>query len=413
VGLALIGTKLYVSDNGNHTVRVIDLTPGADATSGFVNTLAGSAGAAGSVTGIGSAARFRLPAGIASDGATLLKVADWGNDVVREIVASTANVSTLAGDPASRGYANGTGMAALFNYPRGVATDASGNAYVADSLNHVIRRVTPAGVTTLFAGTPGVIGLDASPSVAATSAHFNNPVGIAVSSTGDVYVADRANNAIRKISGGNVTVVAAGAPLNGPRGVVVASNGDLYVANTSGHTIVKIVGATVTTFAGTGVAGSSGDGMAASSATFRQPGAVALDGNTLYVADTGNFRVRKIDLNTGVVTAFVGANGIQGTQNGTGSGAQFGAIDGLAVDAAQNVYIADTQSHQIRKATSPGGVVTTLAGAASIGVATGALPGSLNLPSGVAVAPSTVPGSTRLVLTDGVEHAILEAIVKP
>ncbi len=420
-GVALVGDSatgfLYTVDNSGHRVRKIDFTAGS-ASPNFVTTLAGT-GTAGNDNGAGATATFSQPFGIAVNTAGDLLVTDYGSNVIRKIAAVTTapTVSNFAGDPATRGSANGTGSAALFNYPRGVATDSAGNTFVADSLNHMIRMVTPAGVTSTVAGLPGQIGGIGTDGPVA-SARFNNPAGVAVTADGNtVYVADYANNAIRMINGGNVSTIAdTGDGVAGPRGVALSSDGSLlYVANTGSHTILEIDllnSNTVTVIGGTtGSPGSLGDGAAATAATFNQPVAVAVDGTSyLYVSDAGNFRIRRIDLGNGNVEAFVGDDGNAGTANGTGAAAQFNAVEGLIVDSAGNVYAADAVTHQVRKAT-PVGVVTTVVGSSAIGVDPGALPGALNYPSGVAIDP-TQPG-LRLVISDGVEHAILRAIVTP
>ncbi len=309
-------------------------------------TLAGQAGNAGSVDGSGRAARFNEPAGLALDGAGNLYVADSTNETIRK-VTSTGVVTTLAGLAGSIGSANGTGTAARFQKPLGVAVDTSGNVYVADSDNETIRKVTPAGVVTTLAGLAGSSG---SADGTTSAARFFSPTGVGVDGAGNVYVADRGNSTIRKITPGGV-----------------ASPGG------------------VTTLAG--LAGSSGavDGTG-SAARFGSPEGVAVDSaGNVYVADLGASTIRKITP-AGAVTTVAGLAGTTGSADGTGSAVRFNSPAGVAVDKAGNVYITDYGNATIRRMT-PTGAVTTLAGLAG---ATGSADGTgsaarFNIPFGVAV----------------------------
>jgi hypothetical protein len=163
---------------------------------GVVTTLAGLAGSAGSADGTGSAARFNTPEGVAVDGSSNVYVADSGNHTIRKITPGGV-VTTLAGLAGSSGSADGTGSAARFNFPVGVALDGSGNVYVADSLNNTIRKMTSAGVVTTLAGLAGSAG---SADGAVSAARFNEPFGVAVDGSGNIYVADTFNFTIRKIT---------------------------------------------------------------------------------------------------------------------------------------------------------------------------------------------------------------------
>ena len=171
--------NVYVADSGNYTIRKI--TP-----AGVVSTLAGLAGSSGSADGTGSAARFYYPTGVAVDGSGNVYVADTGNYTIRKITPAGV-VSTLAGLAGSTGSADGTGSAARFYYPYGVAVDGSGNVYVADTGNYTIRKITPAGVVSTLAGTAGSSG---SADGTGSAARFNYPTGVAVDGSGNVYVAD-------------------------------------------------------------------------------------------------------------------------------------------------------------------------------------------------------------------------------
>ena len=280
--------------------------------------------------------------------------------------------TTFAGTPYVPGGANGTGAAAQFYAPGGVATDASGNIYVADQLNNTIRKVTPAGVVTTLAGTPGVIG---SNDGTGPAAQFNSPLGVAVDGSGNVFVADTSNDTIRKITPGGVVTTFAGtagglgnndgtgaaAQFNNPIGVVVNGSGTLFVVDQVNHTVRQITSAgVVTTFAGTaGVPGSiDGQGIIA---RFRYPAAIAMDGSgNLYIGDGGNSTVRMITP-SGAVTTLAGTAGKNGSTDGTGAAARFYAPQGVAVDGSGNVYVCDYDNILIRKI-APGGVVTTISG---------------------------------------------------
>lgn len=229
IGVAVDSSNnVYVGDTFNHTIRKI--TP-----DGNVNTLAGFPGSSGSIDGTGSAARFNLPIGVAVDGPGNVYVADAGNHTIRKITPGGL-VSTFAGLPGSLGSVDGTGSSARFNSPFGVAVDGAGNVYVADTGNNTFRKVTPAGVVSTLAGLPGSTG---TADGAGSAARFNVPQGVTVDNTGNLYAGDTSNNEIRKITpSGVVSTVVAGVSFVGPRGVAVQSDGRLYVANTNQHTIL-------------------------------------------------------------------------------------------------------------------------------------------------------------------------------
>ncbi len=200
-GLTGLGNYLYALDTFNQTVRKIDITSGA------VTTIAGYAGTLGSTdNATGSAARFNYPFGIAVDSSSNLYVTDTLNHTIRVISASGA-VTTLAGSVGVSGSADGTGTAAKFNIPAGIATDGT-NLFVADSGNHTIRKVVIAtGVVTTFAGTAGTSG---NTNGTGTAAKFNSPLGLTLDSTGNLYVTDQLYTKIRKItSAGVVTTLSA------------------------------------------------------------------------------------------------------------------------------------------------------------------------------------------------------------
>jgi hypothetical protein len=230
------GGNVYVADTNNHTIRKI--TPG-----GVVSTLAGTAGLVGSTDGIGSAARFYYPRGMATDSVGNVYVADSINDTIRMITPAGV-VTTFAGSAAQPGSTDGTGAAARFNSPSGVATDSAGNVYVADSGNNTIRKITSAGVVTTLAGTAGQTGT--TDGVGAV-AQFYYPTAVATDSASNVYVADTNNILIRKITpSGDVGTLAG---IRAGQGVVTDKAGNVYVAAYSSIQKVTPAGVT-TTFAG-------------------------------------------------------------------------------------------------------------------------------------------------------------------
>lgn len=315
--------------------------------------------------------------------------------------ASSWAVSTFAGQASNSGSADGTASAALFNGPRGVAVDTSGQIFVADTFNHTIRKISPGGSVTTWAGAAGAAGSADGP---AGSARFNSPAGLAIDSSGNLYVADMMNHTIRKIGADGAVTTLAGSPGNGgtadgagssarfqePVGVAVDANGNIYVADSGNSAIRKITaGGVVSTVAG--VAGETGhnDGSA-SDARFDGPYGVAVDrlGN-IYVADTFNHTIRRIT-SGGNVSTFAGQVGQSGSADGFGTGAQFSGPAGIAVDSAGSVYVTETANHLLRIISSSS-LVSTAAGSAgndgsTDGSGTGARFGG---PSGVAIGPAS------------------------
>ena len=326
--------------------------PQGDSTSPCVSRLTGKQ--EGFVDGPLRSAQFAHPEALTSDGKGNLYVADTSNHRIRKI-DSKGNVSTFAGS-GIQGFGNGPANTARLRYPVGVAFDTKGNLYVADSQNHRIRKIDSKGNVSTFAGS-GVQGFQNGP---ASTAQFKFPYGLAFDTTGNLYVADISNHSIRKIDNkGNVSTYA-GTGIKGstngpavtaqfkfPYGLAFDTKGNLYVTDSQNHRIRKIDSkGNVSTFAGSGTEGFR-DGPA-NTAQFAYPGKLVFDtkGN-LYVADTRNHRIRKID-SKGNVSTFSGS-GVQGLRGGSNSTAQFNGPFGLTFDSKGNLYIADRYNHQIRK----------------------------------------------------------------
>jgi hypothetical protein len=407
------GGTLYVADYGNSLIRKVT-------SMAVVSTLAGTAGSSGSTNATGSAARFNQPFDVAADlNSGSVYVADSGNQLIRKIT-SAGVVTTLAGQIAGSGTNNGTGSAARFNYPSGAAVDGNGNVYIADYSNEVVRKISPAGVVTNLAGKAGVTGTN---NGTGTAARFNGPAGVAVDGSGNLYVADYNNHAIRKITPAGVVTTLAGRPgtsgtnngtgtaarFTNPLGVAVDTNGTVYVGDSGNNAIRKITPAgVVTTLAG--LIGTSGtnDGVGAA-ARFNYPEDVAVDGsNYVYVADEGNSCIRKVAPD-GTVTTLAGLSGNSGSDDGTNSTARFSSPLGIAVDSAGNLYVGDSGNQLVRKIT-PDGVVTTIGGQAGT---SGSTEGSgsearFNSPQGLAV-----DANGFVYVTDSHNHTIWKGYPAP
>jgi sugar lactone lactonase YvrE len=373
---------------------------------GGVSTLAGTAGMSGRLDGIGAAASFFYPGGIAV-GASNVYIADTGNHSLRVMSVSGA-VSTLAGSAGQEGSTDGTGNAALFAYPDGVAVDGFGNTYIADTNNNTIRKMTAGGVVTTFAGMAGPPGSTDGP---AALARFNSPTGVAADLFGNVYVADAGNSTIRKINpdgivstlagmagaSGQADGLGAGARFNSPEGITVDAVGTLYVADTNNSTIRKVTPlGIVTTLAGAAGQTGSLDGSG-SAARFNGPYAVAVDNFlNVFVADFFNATIREVTA-AGVVSTVAGTAQLPGFTDATGAGAKFNQPYGLAVDGGGNIYVADTYNRAVRKIL-PGCIVTTVGGPSS----------RFFYPQGIAV-----DGAGNIYVADGDNQSISVGVFVP
>jgi sugar lactone lactonase YvrE len=377
--------NVYVADYGNQMIRMIS-------PSGMVTTIAGT-GTKGSANGAGNASTFNEPTGIAVDKSLTLNagtiyIADQGNNMIRMINVN-GTVSTLAGT-GTRGSTNGAGNTSTFSAPTGVAADNQGNVYVADGSNNMIRKINPSGVVSTLAGT-GSVGSTNGPGAAAT---FTTPFGVTLDVSGNVYVADQGNNLIRVINSSGVVSTLAGSGALGaqngmgssasfdlPSAVAVDKGGNVYVADFDNNLIREVSAAgIVSTLAGNGQPGA---GNPLTTASFSGPTGTAVDAQgNVYVVDQGHNVIRKIDLN-GVVTTVAG-NGNPFSIDGPDSAASFAFPFGIAVDQKGNIYVSDVTC-KIRMI-SPAGMVSTLAGSGAPGSTNGiGSAASFSQPAGLAV----------------------------
>lgn len=306
-------------------------------------------------------------------------------------------VATVAGTATVKGSTDGP--AATFNRPMGLAVDKAGNVYVADALNHTIRKITPDRQVTTYAGSAGRQGSIDGPRATAL---FYNPVGLAIGPDGTMYVTDAGNHTLRKITAdgavstlagtvggkGSTDGIGAAARFNSPHSLALDAAGSLYVTDTENHTIRKITpGGEVTTIAGEAGRKGSTDG-AGPVARFFHPFGVAVDSQgTLYVADNGNCVIRKITA-AGVVSTLAGTAGRKGSTNATGTAARFRYPAGVATAPDGTLYVTEAINSMVRKVSATG-EVTTLAGTPlGFGHADGnAAEARFNSPSGIGVAP--------------------------
>ena len=382
-GLAFCAGQLFVTDYDSNTVRVLSLS------SNTVSTLAGAAGVSGSADGVGAAARFNNPYGIACDGAGHVFVADTGNFTLRKIDAATGTVTTLAGLPGSPGSADGTGTSARFRALSDLVWDGAGHLFVSDGFT--IREVVVAtGAVTTLAGTAGVRGTADGVGAAAS---FQGPFGLALDGAGHLFVADQPADTLREIDLATATVsTPIGSPgnpgltegafsatrLDLPIGLASDGAGNLFVSEDDptvsflGVFVEQVLqinlgAGTVASLAGSvGHAGSAnGTGSAA---TFYSPEGIAFDGNGhLLVVDTASSLIREIDLASAAVTTLAGAPETFGEVDGTGPAATFDNPVGVACDGAGHAFVVDDDVAKgvstVREIDLATAAVTTLAGA--------------------------------------------------
>jgi uncharacterized protein (TIGR03437 family) len=398
VGVAVDSAgNLYIADADNNRIRKVS--------NGVITTVAGN-GLVGFSGDNGPAANAQLnnPFGVAVDSAGNLYITDTGNQRIRKV--SNGVIATVAGN-GTAGFSgdNGPAISAKLGTPIGITVDLAGNLYIADRDNNRIRKVASGVITTAAGnGTEGFSG-DNGP---AANAQLSVPISVAVDSPGNLYIADSYNNRIRKVANGAIaTVAGGGTPLGGdgpalswqfgdPSGVAVDSAGNLYITDEASNRIWKVSNGLIAVVAGNGTSGFSGDNGPATSAQLDKPIGAAVDSaGNLFIADTGNNRVRKVA--NGMITTVAGnaTPGFSG-DNGPATSAQLNVPYGVAVDSDGNLYIADSGNNRIRKVAS--GMVTTVAGNGTPGFSGDGGPATaavLDQPYGVAV-----DGAGNLYISD-------------
>lgn len=318
----------------------------------LVSTFAGS-GTQGFANGNGATASFRFPTYVALDGLGNVMVVDRSNHVIRKI-DSNRDVTTFAGTGAV-GMENGNVATATFKFPDAAVTDSNGTIFITDQSNHIIRKITPEGIVSTYAGTGSIGSNDGD----GATASFYYPAGIAVDSDNNLYIADFGNHKVRKITPDGTVSTFAGtgvagaqegsalsATFNGLTGVAIDSENNLFVADYYNNKIRKIDAlGNVSTFAGTGTPGSN-DGLP-TEATFNYPASISIDANdNLFLTDENNNKIRKISPD-GSTTTYAG-NGTVGSDEGMALTASFNHPTGLVVDGTV-MYVSDYQNHKIRK----------------------------------------------------------------
>jgi trimeric autotransporter adhesin len=372
--------NIFFADASNNKIRRVD------AVTGIISTVAGNGNACANPStacgdgGAATAAQLNFPEGIAVDAAGNLYVSDTLDHRVR--IVSGGNINAFAGNggfcrnpTATCGDGHPATLANLYK-PQQVAVDGSGNVYIADTGDHRVRVVS-SGTINAFAGN-GVQGFGGDGG-GPTSAMMDLPIGVSVDGSGNVLIADSGNQRVRIVSGGTIQTLAGGgsggdggaalsAILAGPYTLTEDSSGNLYIADTGNNRIRKVSGGTITTIAGTGSAGFSGDGGPALSATLNAPTSVAVDGaGNIFFSDTGNLRVRKIDGSGSISTVAGNGSSCFPTttacgDNGVATSANLTWPLTVAVDASDNLYITDYFSFKVRKVNGSTQIISTIAG---------------------------------------------------
>ena len=368
--------NVYVTESGANVVSVL-------ANNGVTTTLAGQRTSnsptvtGGYSDGTGSAAQFKKPEGIGIGSDGNIYVVDSGNDAIRKITPAGV-VTNMSGAPAATTSADRTGAGAAFKEHSGVAVDGAGNVYVSDYAAFTIRKITPAGVATTLAGTPG-INIHTEPEGAPDP---SAPTSVAVDASGNVYYGDVLK--LIEIAPSGATTTLATSNLTGnldgyfayPTQIVFDGAGNIYFGDSMSGYVHKLTPAGVVTK----VLNTQGD-----ASQFWYTSGIAIDAaGNLYVSDSYYNTITKITP-AGVFTLLAGQHAVAGYADGTGTGTLFNGPTSLALDAAGNLYVADTQNNVIRKIT-PAGVVSTVVGKAGVqGVALGAFPGGLSGPAAIAI----------------------------
>ncbi len=422
VAVDAAGNIWHIADSVNQRIRMVGLD-------GIITTVAGNGMVAfGGDGGLAVDASLNFPEGVAVDGSGNLYIADTQNHRIRQ-VSLGGIITTVAGTgTASFAGDGGPATAAALNFPTAVAVDAGGSFYIADFSNGRVRKVSAGTISTLAGNGSFKYGGDGA---AATSAFLDQPLGVAADSDGNFYIADTENHRIRKVTpdGAITTVAGTGvqgfsgdgglatiAELSAPRAVALDTNGNLYIADTGNASIRQVSpSGIITTVAGGAPCCDLGDGGPATSAFIGLTFDVALDtAGNIYIADRQNERIRKVDT-SGTITTIAGGGSAFPGDGGPATSAALNSPDGVGVDTAGNVYIADRQNNRVRKV-SLDGTITTVAGTGVFGSSgNGGLATSAELeePSRVAADGagnlyiSELFGVVRRVTADGIINTLI------
>jgi len=433
-GITTDGISLYIADMFGAHIRKMDLATGAVTTFAGGFTTGGTCGgiaSTGCADGTGTLAQFGMLLGLTNDGTNLFAM-DFSNHVIRQIVISTAVVTTLAGSAGTMGSANGTGTAATFTNPAFV-TYSGGSLFITETTPHTIRKLNVS--TKVVSAVAGLSGTFGNTNGTGTAALFNTPYGITNDGI-NLYVADTGNNTIRQIvmATNVVTTLAGGGAAGNQAGAgdgtgtgfngayfaapfaITYINGNLFVSDTGNNSMRKIVASTGVTTTVAGASGSFSFDGAEYNARFALPSSVTTDGTNLYIAESASSIIKKVVISTGVATTLAGGSttttgtcgGIASATcaDGTGTLARFNNPQALTTDGT-NLYVADTMNHVIRQVVIASGAVTTIAGSpGSIGITTGVAgtAARFNTPQGITVAGSGA--AAILYVSDTMSHTI-------
>lgn len=343
--------------------------------------------------GPATSAEINTPIGVALDSSGNIYLTDSANHIIRKVTKSSGKISTFAGNQLNQSSGDGgAATSASFQTPYGIAVDQSGNVYVSDYLSHVVRKINTSGTISTVAGT-GTFGFSGDGGQGA-NAQLNRPLGLAVDSAGNLYIADTNNYCIRMLStDGTISTVAGAATslgftgdggpatkakMSAPYGVAVDSKGNIYIADSGNNRVREVSNGVINTIAGTGTKGFSGDGGPGTKAQLNNPYGLSVDaGGNVYVSDYGNWRLRLITPNGNIQTLAGFAQGYGG-DGGPAINATLSFPTGTALDPSGNVYIADSGNNAIRQlapsgpSTAGGAVIT----ASQFGAFNAVAPGS-------------------------------------
>ena len=425
--------RVYIADTGNHLIRMVD-------TEGIIDTLAGMRGAAVDPITVAAASRarsavLRTPRSITLDNHQRnLYVADTGNNLVRRIVLNNlidealvlTEVGSFDGSPGYDGE-NKAPLLSSLDSPSGVDVNSDGEIFISDTDNNRVRALVFPGerrisilVTVAGNGERSFSGEQAP----AENATLHFPSDVAIDSDGNIYFSDTANHRVRRIdreTGLIRTVAGSGAAgslgeggqgtdarLNSPEGLAFDSNGDLYIADTANNRVLKldIVSGVISRIAGDGHDSFKGENINAREASLNRPKALAIDeDDNLYLADSRNNRIRVIDLDTNQISTLAGNNQTGfGGDGGAARGARLANPEGVAVDPNGNIIIADTGNRRIRRVEAGNGTISTIAGNGSViyaGDGGPATEASMSAPRRVAAEPNG-----NVFISDALDHRI-------